>query len=407
MPYLKSRITLLLPGGLTVLAALLIFRPGVLPDSTWPYGDAYPYVVFGLGAALGWYFNCGRVVLALAILGATNGILVGGGIGQGVARNGGRAAFDLLCVLLPVNFAGYAIVAERGVLTARGLRRVVPILLQGLAGGLLLLLARRGLAGWLEYRFIEPRLTSWTAVPQAALATFGAAAIFLAVRCVLSGSAIDAGLLWALLSTYVALHGIRLGWAPAPFLAAGGLALIVALVVTSYRMAYHDELTGLPGRRALNDALLPLGRRYAVAMVDVDRFKRFNDTYGHEVGDQVLRMVASKLSAITGGGKAFRYGGEEFSVIFPGKSADEAVSHLEELRKAIEASRFVLRGPGRPRKKPPAPTPRSAPRKEVAVTVSIGVADRDGRRSDPQQVIRAADRALYRAKNAGRNRVVG
>ena len=60
-------------------------------------------------------------------------------------------------------------------------------------------------------------------------------------------------------------------------------------------MAYHDELTGLPGRRALNEALLRVGSRYAVAMVDVDHFKHFNDAYGHEVGDQVLRMVAAQL----------------------------------------------------------------------------------------------------------------
>ena len=61
------------------------------------------------------------------------------------------------------------------------------------------------------------------------------------------------------------------------YLATGGLVLVVALVETSHRMVYVDELTGLPGRRALNDALLSLGERYAIAMVDIDHFKRFND----------------------------------------------------------------------------------------------------------------------------------
>ncbi len=222
----------------------------------------------------------------------------------------------------------------------------------------------------------------------------------------LRSSAIEAGFFWALVSAFVALHGIRLGWLPANFLATGGLALIWGLVATSYRMAYHDDLTGLPGRRAMNEALLQLGSRYAMAMVDVDHFKRFNDTYGHDVGDQVLRMVASRLGEISGGGKAFRYGGEEFSVIFPNKSTEEAAPHLEALRRAVAASRFVVRSSKRPRKKPPTPKPSVGSRKEVSVTVSIGVADCADRGTGPQQVLKAADKALYRAKSAGRNRVM-
>ena len=76
-------------------------------------------------------------------------------------------------------------------------------------------------------------------------------------------------------------------------------------------MAYHDELTGLPGRRALNEALLRVGSRYAVAMVDVDHFKHFNDAYGHEVGDQVLRMVAAQLDRGGGGGFSLHRGAPE------------------------------------------------------------------------------------------------
>ena len=140
--------------------------------------------------------------------------------------------------------------------------------------------------------------------------------------------------------------------------------------------------------------------------VDADHFKRFNDTYGHDVGDQVLRMVASRLGGVSGGGKAFRYGGEEFSVIFPNKSTKDAAPHLEALRRAVAASRFPVRGPGHPRKKPPTPKPSVASRKEVSVTVSIDVADYVDRGTDPQRVLKSADKALYRAKSAGRNRVM-
>lgn len=85
-------------------------------------------------------------------------------------------------------------------------------------------------------------------------------------------------------------------------------------------MAYQDELTSLPGRRALKEYLLKLGSEYTIAMFDIDHFKKFNDTHGHDVGDQVLRMVASKLATVSGRGKSFRYGGEEFTLVFSEKS---------------------------------------------------------------------------------------
>jgi diguanylate cyclase (GGDEF)-like protein len=185
--------------------------------------------------------------------------------------------------------------------------------------------------------------------------------------------------------------------------------LIVAVLQETYRLAFRDELTRLPSRRALNERLKAIGRRYAVAMVDVDHFKRFNDTHGHDVGDQVLRMVAVRLARVGGGGQAFRYGGEEFTVLFPGKDADEALPHLEALRADVEGYRMAIRAADRPRRKRAGKRRRSvastAP--TVSVTVSIGVAERSDRNDYPEVVIKAADRALYRAKRAGRNRVVG
>jgi diguanylate cyclase (GGDEF)-like protein len=137
-------------------------------------------------------------------------------------------------------------------------------------------------------------------------------------------------------------------------------------------------------------------------MVDIDFFKKLNDHYGHHVGDQVLRMIALKLENATGGGKAYRYGGEEFVVIFPRKSMDEVIPHLEGLRKAVKSSDFIVRE-GERRLKKPKTSKRS--RDKTTVTISIGVAERDERNSTPQQVVKAADKALYRAKKKGRNRV--
>jgi diguanylate cyclase (GGDEF)-like protein len=188
------------------------------------------------------------------------------------------------------------------------------------------------------------------------------------------------------------------------YLASAGLVLVVGIVESAYSLAYHDELTGLPARRALNDALLRVGGVYTVAMVDVDHFKKFNDTHGHDVGDQVLRMVAGRLARVSGGGRAFRYGGEEFAVLFPGKTAEESAPHLEDLRASVADAKFTLRGPDRPKRKPKSPRARGASAKQISVTVSIGAAQARSA-ALPDDVVKAADKALYRAKEGGRNRV--
>ena len=185
--------------------------------------------------------------------------------------------------------------------------------------------------------------------------------------------------------------------------AGAGLVLVVSLVEASYVIAYGDELTGLPGRRALSEALRRLGGVYTIAMVDIDHFKKFNDAYGHDVGDQLLRMVGARLAEVGGGGRAFRYGGEEFAIIFDGASLEEAVPHLETLRKRIETTGFALRAHDRPRHRPEAPRT-ARPVQRVSVSVSIGAAAaRDGDRAE--EVLDAADAALYRAKSGGRNRL--
>ena len=189
------------------------------------------------------------------------------------------------------------------------------------------------------------------------------------------------------------------------YFSTGGLILVVSVIEASYFMAFRDGLTALPTRRALGEALLRIQGPYSVAMVDIDRFKAFNDDYGHDVGDQVLRMVATEIGRVGGGGRAFRYGGEEFAVLFSGKGAEEVLPHLERLRKAVEEVKFTLRGSARPIEKPETPLPTPSPGRQLSVTVSIGVAERADRRSAPSESLTLADEALYRAKKAGRNRV--
>lgn len=185
-----------------------------------------------------------------------------------------------------------------------------------------------------------------------------------------------------------------------------GVLLIHAVLTDSYQMAFSDELTGLAARRALLQSSISLGKKYTLAMLDVDHFKKFNDTYGHDVGDQVLRLVASKLDEVKGGGKAYRYGGEEFTIVFPNKSVNYAIPFLEQVRENIANYQMAIRNDDRPEEPQDGKTKRkknAGGTKFVNVTISIGVAEREGELKDFDQVLKQSDEALYRAKQAGRN----
>lgn len=188
-------------------------------------------------------------------------------------------------------------------------------------------------------------------------------------------------------------------------LSALGVIYLFTILIDSYVFAYRDELTGLPSRRALYNLVLSLGRKYSVAMLDIDHFKSFNDTYGHDVGDQVLKLVASKMAQVSGGGKVFRYGGEEFTIVFPRKDSSAIIIYLEQVRQSIEAYQIVLRDDKRKQAtKAKRNKTNKANKKTVSVTISIGVSCRlAGETFD--QTMKRADEALYRAKKKGRNQV--
>ena len=238
---------------------------------------------------------------------------------------------------------------------------------------------------------------------QPALAAFALAAVLVAAGRTFAAATTANGYLWTLLAAFLAFTS-RDALDRSLFVAAAAGILVIAAVELSYVLAYHDGLTGLPGRRALNEALARLGGAYAIAMVDVDHFKRFNDTYGHEVGDEVLRTVATRLADALPEGAVYRYGGEEFAVLFGGASCDTCVPLLERAREAVAREPFTVRRRLRPRKKPAAPRPKKR-RHQETITVSIGVAERDKRHGNAEDVVRAADQALYRAKENGRNQV--
>lgn len=184
-------------------------------------------------------------------------------------------------------------------------------------------------------------------------------------------------------------------------------ALIFLGILSSiYSTSYTDELTGLPARRAYNEYTAALGAKYAVAMTDIDHFKKFNDTYGHDTGDEVLKLVAKIISSVGGGGKAFRFGGEEFVIVFSGKTREETVEHLENIREKLQNTPFTVRNrKSRSKYKKTGKKGNSGSSKTVRITMSIGASDSRAEKT-VAKVMKKADQALYKAKKTGRNKVL-
>ncbi len=384
-----------------LLGATVVLQSASIRAAVAASAPVYSWIIFGAGILLGWRFKRRQLVVALAVLfAAERAIAFFPPVGQ--AAPVGPVVFSAVALLLPLDLAAIAWLSERAMSTWVGRVVLGAILGQPLAVALLLRPELASLVQALQQGFVAGGLP-FTRIPAPALLAFLVAIALTALRFVVRRTVIQASLAWALLAALLGLHGD--GPASTVYLATGGLVLIVSLIETSHRMAFSDELTGLPSRRALTDALIRLPELYTVAMIDIDHFKKLNDEYGHAAGDQVLRMIGSTLMRTEGGGRPFRYGGEEFAVLFPGKSAEEALPYLEDLREAIEDSSFTLRGRDRPKMRPDKPVRSTGGRRTISITVSIGVAEPDEVGVDPDDVIRAADQALYRAKRTGRNRV--
>jgi diguanylate cyclase (GGDEF)-like protein len=407
--------SLFVPGALLLIAtaAVLNFSSAL----SLALLNFYYAAAFLAGLLLAWRFHSSRVFFTLMTVLLAERALSFYSAAPPASPVPARMAFASLATLLPLNFLAFSFVKERGFTAPAMASRLSLIFVQAVFVALVCRPDHASGSSIFLSTWLNPRWFSWTALPQLSLLAYAIAGIMLLLRFSISHKPIEIGSLWALLATAFALQSGGVGLKSTAYAGSAALILTTAVVETSYLMAYHDELTGLPGRRAFNELLLGLDNQYAIAIADIDHFKSFNDTYGHDTGDDVLRMVAARLGGVSGGGRAFRCGGEEFAIIFPQKSAKEAFDHLEELRQTIACSPFKVRGQSDRRKITRGPDDRRQAAKkksrkaalsragEVAVTISIGVAEPSTKNRKVDQVIAAADKALYRAKDRGRNRV--
>ena len=311
-----------------------------------------------------------------------------------------KIIWSALCLLLPLNIMVISLLKERGILTWWGGSRLAFLLLPMLIFMVVAKYYPTQILHMLTLRFIDLSVMSQVSFAQLPLVAMIFALLVLNGRWFVQATEQNSALFVALISAVIMLYFKNDDATRAIFASAAMLMLVIAVIQESWSMAYIDQLTNLPGRRALEEEMLKLGSNYSIAMMDIDHFKKFNDSYGHDAGDQVLQMVAARIKQSVSGGKAFRYGGEEFTIVFPGKKIEDTLDVLEDVRENIGGSKFQLRKKDRRRG-----TDKKDGGKNVEVTISIGVAERNFRMNIPHEVIKGADKALYKAKKQGRNRV--
>jgi len=396
---------LIIPIMILLVAIWLREKLFLLPETYLPLVHYLPYVLLVVTGFLCVQFNQLRSMLIAVVL-SIGYLVIQLYLQNSLENSSSLSAFFLLTTLLPFLLILTSWLPERGVLTVNGLLFLLVVSLPVIFGVYLYLnpalleiaLGYFSVRGW-----------QFSVLPPVAILVYLLSLVHQLARLWIYQQPFDAAVsavLLALLINFVIFDQTLIS---VVIFTASQLILLWGVLKQSHDMAYRDELTGLPGRRALNEALKSPGRKYVLAMMDIDHFKKFNDKYGHDVGDDVLKIVASKIAQVTGGGRAYRFGGEEFTVLFKSKELEPCVPHLEAVREEIARYLISIREKSsRPKTLKEGKQKRGQKRKPkgISVTISIGVAKRTADLITPEMVLKEADKALYKAKKAGRNCLV-
>jgi GGDEF domain-containing protein len=261
------------------------------------------------------------------------------------------------------------------------------------------------IAAALKSAYLPGWSTHWTPLPQAALLVFLIAGLLLFVRFIIRRHPMDAGAAWALGAVFLAYHGTQFGWSPANFFSTAGFILFAALLQATYQDTYRDELTGIPGRMAYEEATAQLGNQYALAVLAIDQLNGYAGAHGKPVVEQILKLLAPKVQTACRAGRVFRVSGEELTLLFQQQSAVEALVELETIRKRLESTSLILRDGRRIWEEVRENASLRGNEQILAITASIGVADSLHEGATLSVVIKAAYRALYEAKGGGGNTV--
>lgn len=402
-------------GILSTIAAagtLLTHHIPAFPDSEhifWLLGKL-PYLLLPLVAFLGWRLNQTRISF-VALLWLTGYLLVRLTWSGGLPGLTGLTAPAAVAIALPLSTTGILLLPETRFASGFGALRALIFAIPIVA---MVLITAGNVDAITDYLYWTPAATTgWWRIPLAGLLFAIGSGVVLWLYADKAIHYFAATTACAYLPLTLALNAGMLATAngtgtdaPALGMTAVSLLFGYALYRTYWENAYIDELTGILNRRALNERVYRLGRHYSIAMVDVDYFKAFNDTYGHAQGDTVLRFIASSLER-SFPGNVYRYGGEEFCIVFDGAPLRPAARKIDAVRQLVNAKDFYIRMPDQVREHTTTGDRGSQIGSSIRVHISFsaGVAYRDVPDESPEDVIEMADKALYGAKRNGRAKV--
>ncbi|HEV8328800.1 MAG TPA: GGDEF domain-containing protein [Nitrospiraceae bacterium] len=385
------------------LIAIGFLRPQGLPIWLQQPIAALPYIVLTFGLVFGWYFASSRMILSLLVLALADRAMVLFPSTDAEQAALSQTIVAITAFLVPLNLLAFSIFKEDSLTTLRGLTRILFVLVQPFLLFWLCLPDQHDLASSFTREYVPSLYTEWTPIPQPALFALATALLLHFIRFALRRDPLEGGAIWALVAIFVAYHTSRYGWQPTNFFMAGGLILFVTLFQSFYQQTYRDELTGIPGRLAYEEAVGQLGNRFSVAVISIDQLTQYANIHGKSVSQQILKLVAPRVHAACSGGQIFRTTGEELTVLFPGKSTTEAMSTLETVRKTIGTINLILRGRDRVWQKERVTQKTGSRDRALPITLSIGVAEKVSDSATLTLVIKSAYRALYEAKGAGGN----
>ena len=377
-------INIAIPFLIYIVFVLLAFYNAKIPSFLF---DIAPYLFYALSTIIiwiSWHFNRNKFIFVIVPL-----VMIYIGF-KLFSPSMATQLFHYSSILYPIHLLIFLLLKERGLFSTWGILKTIFVLLEIGLVFLLLYYPNDNVQNILNLKIFN---ASFYPLKDLSIVISLSIVFILSALVLFNRYLIYNGTFLIILIAYMSgLYFLKTPhFIDMTFLAIDMIVLAL-LIRETYRLAFYDELTSMPGRRALVEDMAKLGRKYSLAMIDIDFFKKFNDTYGHDTGDEVLKMVATKLLAVSGGGKAYRYGGEEFTVLFPSKETSECFGHVDILRQNIATSAFVVRN----KKKA----------KTIYVNISAGLVQNSSKDKDPFAVMKRADNALYKAKEAGRNKVI-
>jgi diguanylate cyclase (GGDEF)-like protein len=401
----QPALKLLLPVFFSIVSILgmdsIISVSADNPDVTY----ILPYLLFAVAIMLSQPFNQGRTGL-IAIVMAVAYYFIQSRLQISLNEGTTRIEFTLLAILIPVCLMSVFLFPNRSIVPKIGTYFIFMLLFMLVWSAVTIAHFAENDMSWIWQSYL-------LSFPQVSPLPF-IVVLYNVILCGISALLIlkrndntDQAIFSCLLLSSLTFFLFQEHFISSTFFTLAGLLLILNVMAASHELAFIDQLTGIPGRRALESKMNQLGRTYTIAMLDIDHFKQFNDTYGHDTGDHVLKLVASLMKKTEGNAKVYRYGGEEFTVLFRGKRVEEAEEYLEDLRESIAGYQMMIRNnEKRPENDETGQKKRRKKAKSgsVNVTISIGYADND-ELSEPIEVLKKADEALYRAKKAGRNQL--